>query len=130
MEEETYETIRRELPYIKIVQVVNVSDESALKTAWRLDPLVDALLLHSGRTDRTEVDDEIDGPYRDWDLSREIVRTVAAPVFLSGGLGPGNIIDAIRAVHPFGVDVSGSIRTGRNLDTAKLKGLILAMEAL
>ena len=52
----------------------------------------------------------------DWDISAEIVRTVACPVFLAGGLGPDNVGDAIRRVRPYGVDVCSRLRPHGDLD--------------
>ncbi|MGD0817369.1 MAG: phosphoribosylanthranilate isomerase [Methanomassiliicoccales archaeon] len=53
------------------------------------------------------------GMKHDWTLSAEIVEAVDPfPVVLAGGLNPGNIVDAIIAVHPFAVDVSTGVETG------------------
>ena len=53
------------------------------------------------------------GIKHDWTLSAQIVEAVDPfPVVLAGGLNPGNIIDAINAVHPFAVDVSSGVETG------------------
>jgi len=37
-------------------------------------------------------------------ISRQIVEAVRTPVVLAGGLGPDNVVDAILAVKPAGVD--------------------------
>ena len=42
----------------------------------------------------------------DWNLARE---TVAAPLVLAGGLHAANVGEAIAAVRPFAVDVSGGV---------------------
>src|SRR5947207_501829 len=44
------------------------------------------------------------GVTHDWNISRHIVETVRTPVILAGGLGPDNVVDAILAVKPAGVD--------------------------
>jgi phosphoribosylanthranilate isomerase len=44
------------------------------------------------------------GLTHDWELDRKIVETVRVPVIIAGGLGPDNVMQAIRAVRPAGVD--------------------------
>jgi len=42
------------------------------------------------------------------------------PVWLAGGLTPGNVAEAIATVRPFAVDVCSGVRTGGRLDEEKL----------
>jgi len=44
------------------------------------------------------------GLTHDWELDRKIVETVRVPVIIAGGLGPDNVMQAIRAVRPAGAD--------------------------
>ena len=44
------------------------------------------------------------GLTHDWSISRRLVELSPRPVILAGGLHPGNVADAIRAVRPAGVD--------------------------
>jgi len=66
------------------------------------DGIVDFLLLDSYRP----ADQQIGalGVTHDWSISRRIVQMARVPVILAGGLGPGNVADAIRMVRPAGVD--------------------------
>lgn len=59
----------------------------------------------------------------DWMLAAEAARSV--PVLLAGGLTPSNVAEAIRQVHPYGVDVSSGVeeRPGKK-DPAKVKAFI------
>lgn len=43
------------------------------------------------------------------------------PFFLAGGLSAANVQDAIRAVQPDGIDLSGGIETGGAKDAEKIK---------
>ena len=61
------------------------------------------------------------GTVFDWSLLRHIKR----PYFLAGGLGPHNLTEAIKTVHPWGVDMSSGVET----DVAKDKEKILAAVA-
>ena len=42
------------------------------------------------------------------------------PLFLAGGLNADNVIEAIRTVEPFGLDLCSGVRTDDKLDTNKL----------
>ena len=67
----------------------------------------------------------------DWSVSAEIVARSPVPVFLAGGLHPGNVAAAVAAVRPFGVDVCSGLRdsSGR-LDPERLESFMGAREVL
>ena len=44
----SYELIKQQIPYIKIVQVIHIIDEKSIEKAVSVSSLVDALLLDSG----------------------------------------------------------------------------------
>ncbi|NJD33882.1 MAG: phosphoribosylanthranilate isomerase [Betaproteobacteria bacterium] len=48
----------------------------------------------------------------DWSL---IPRNLPLPVILSGGLHPGNVAGAVRAVRPWAVDVSSGVEAARGI---------------
>jgi phosphoribosylanthranilate isomerase len=128
--ENIYQDLRRELPDIRIVQVVHVTGDAAIEEARRIAGRVDALLLDSG--DPTLEIKELGGTGRvhDWNSSRQIVESVKCPVFLAGGLNPGNILDAVRQVQPYGVDICSGVRTEGRLDPLKLTDFFAAIRRL
>lgn len=123
-----YTQLRNELPMVKIVQVVHVTGESAVKKAIDLSKYADTLLLDSGNPDLNIKELGGTGRVHDWMISREIVTRVKIPVFLAGGLNAGNIRKAIETVKPFGVDVCSGVRTDGKLDPVKLKAFFEAIE--
>ena len=50
----------------------------------------------------------------------EIIKGVKRPFFLAGGLAPDNAAEAIRALHPYALDVSSGIETEGIKDTKKM----------
>jgi len=58
-------------------------------------------------------------------LASSLVETSPLPVFLAGGIKPSNIMAALDAVHPQGIDLCSGVevRPGRK-DPAKLRELI------
>jgi phosphoribosylanthranilate isomerase len=63
-----------------------------------------------------------------WEIAR--VHRPRVPVILSGGLNPGNVADAIAAVHPYAVDVASGVELspGRK-DPAKMTAFADAVRA-
>jgi len=85
-----------------IMQAIAVTDESAVALAHAYAPVVDYLILDSMDPAVTGIGAA--GVVHDWSISARIVREVAVPVVLAGGLGPDNVAAAIAAVRPWGVD--------------------------
>lgn len=118
---EDYPELRAGMPGIGLIQVIHVRDNKDLEVAIRIAPHVDALLLDSGNPDQRVKELGGTGRTHNWRLSREIVSAVAKPVYLAGGLTPGNVVEAINTVRPFGIDVCGGVRVGGRLDEAHLR---------
>lgn len=65
------------------------------------------------------------GMHADWAAAATLARLW--PLFLAGGLTPENVGAAIRAVKPFGVDVSSGVETDKMKDLAKIRAFIAAV---
>jgi len=128
--ENVYQDLRREMPDIRIVQVVHVTGDAAVEEARRIAGRVDALLLDSGNPTLEVKELGGTGRTHDWNRSRQIVESVKCPVFLAGGLNPGNILDAVRQVQPYGVDICSGVRTEGRLDPLKLTDFFAAIRRL
>jgi phosphoribosylanthranilate isomerase len=107
--------------------VIHVRDEGALAESRQLSPLVDAILLDSGNPSLSIKELGGTGRAHDWAVSRKIRDAVQVPVFLAGGLNPGNVGQAIAQVQPFGVDVCSGLRTEGRLDATKLEQFMRAV---
>ena len=96
------ERLRLRLPEVKLMEAVGVVDESALEDAIKKAAYADLLILDS--VSKTVPGVGAAGVTHDWSIDRAIVEAVDVPVILAGGLGSENVADAIKAVHPDGVD--------------------------
>jgi phosphoribosylanthranilate isomerase len=126
VEPAVHDSLRNELPGVKIVQVIHVTDRASLAEAVEAARTADALLLDSGNP-RLPVK-ELGGTGRrhDWSISREIVESSPLPVYLAGGLSASNVAAAIDTVRPYGVDVCSGVRTKGRLDPGKLAAFVRA----
>jgi len=120
--------LRELVPDLQVVQVIHVRGDVALREAAAAAAHADALLLDSGDPEVARKVLGGTGRTHDWTLSRRIREAVAVPVWLAGGLTPGNVAEAIAAVAPFGVDVCSGVRTDGLLDEAKVAAFVRAAQ--
>lgn len=59
----------------------------------------------------------------DWTLAADVGR----PFALAGGLGPDNVAQAVRQVHPWAVDMSSGLETGGLKDKEKMRAAVAAV---
>lgn len=128
LEKREYQTLRKELPNVKLVQVIHVTDESALKEALEISTYVDAILLDSGNPNLTVKELGGTGRIHNWEISRRIRQSIKIPLFLAGGINKDNVRQAIEVVQPFGLDLCSSVRTDGKLDPEKLRDFFNAVE--
>ncbi|HXC68939.1 MAG TPA: phosphoribosylanthranilate isomerase, partial [Pyrinomonadaceae bacterium] len=102
--------LREALPGVSLVQVVHVTGPESVDEAIAVAPHVDAVLLDSGNQSLAIKELGGTGRTHDWRLSRQIREAIDVPMFLAGGLNPGNVAAAIREVQPFGIDVCSGLR--------------------
>lgn len=102
------------LPY-RVLKAVPVAGAATRAAAERVPRRVTVLLdardpVRRGGTGRTV----------DWGVAAEVA--ARRRIFLAGGLGPGNVGEALRTVRPYGVDVSSGVeaRPGRK-DAGRLR---------
>jgi phosphoribosylanthranilate isomerase len=124
---DTYAALQAALPGVALVQVIHVVDAAALEEARRVAPLVNGLLLDSGNPTLPIKELGGTGRQHNWAISRAIREAVDVPVFLAGGLHPGNVAQAVEQVGPFGIDVCSGVRTEGRLDRAKLAAFFGAL---
>ena len=124
-----YPALREALPGVALIQVIHVRGESAVAEAMDVALAVDGLLLDSGNPTGPVKELGGTGRVHDWALSRRIVAEAPCPVFLAGGLNPGNAADAIGTVRPYGVDLCTGVRQDGALDPARLAAFMDAVAA-
>ncbi|MEM6764138.1 MAG: phosphoribosylanthranilate isomerase [Bacteroidota bacterium] len=125
----SYQHIRLACPGVNIVQVIHVQGEASIAEALAVAPLVDALLLDSGNAKLKVKKLGGTGRTHNWQISRKIREQVSVPIFLAGGLHPGNVREAIKQVGPFGLDVCSGVRTHNKLDEVKVKAFMKAIKS-
>jgi phosphoribosylanthranilate isomerase len=87
---------------VRLMRAVTIADEPGLQRAAGMPAAITPLIEGA-------VDERRGGTGRraDWELSARLAER--RPVILAGGLSGQNIVDAIRTVQPWGVDVSSGV---------------------
>lgn len=116
------EKIVKELPKVKLVRVVHISDNGQVATSIERIKYVDFYLLDSFNKSTDQVGGT--GITHGWGKSRELVKQLNKPTFLAGGLNPGNVETAIKAVNPYGVDVNSGCKTDGKKDAKKVLAFV------
>ena len=104
-----------------VIKAVPVDDRFTAASLDAIPPEITVLLdahdpVRRGGTGRTI----------DWGSAAEAARR--RPVFLSGGLNPGNVADAITRVRPYGVDLASGIESSPGVkDPVRLRALFEAV---
>lgn len=111
-EGEDYITHLRTLTDKAIIQAFKITAQQDIEQAEQ--STADYILLDSGAGSGTTFD---------WSLLQGIRR----PYFLAGGLAPENVTQAIRALHPYAVDVSSGIEQNGQKDREKMAAFVAAV---
>ena len=104
---------------------LRVPTDKPLIQAFRIEAPADLDRARASAADYILLDNGAGGTGAafDWSLLRGFDR----PYFLAGGLGPGNVAEAIAALHPFAVDVSSGIETDGMKDYNKMTAFVSAV---
>jgi phosphoribosylanthranilate isomerase len=112
----------RQFP-VMTIKAYRVQDGESLKAL--ADYQTDAFLLDAhtpGKLGGT-------GTTFNWDLAIE-AQKLGRPIFLAGGLTPGNVAEAVRRVRPYAVDVSSGVEESPGKkDHQKVAAFIKAAKA-
>ena len=119
-----YLPVIENLPKLRRVQVIHVENDSALELIERYNEVADAFLLDSGKTMGANPQFGGTGKVHDWTISKQFVQSTDLPVYLAGGLSPGNVFRAITEVRPAGVDVCSGVRSNDTLDSEKVQAFV------
>jgi len=93
--------------------------------AFRIDSAADLDRARRSTADHVLLDNGAGGTGTAFDWS--VLKDFDRPFFLAGGLGPDNVARAIKAVHPFAVDVSSGIETDGVKDYKKMTAFVSAV---
>jgi phosphoribosylanthranilate isomerase len=116
--------LRSLVPDLALIKVIHVESSRSYDLASSYADVADCLLLDSAVRSADSVLLGGTGRTHDWSLSRRIADATAKPVYLAGGLHPGNVEQAIAAVTPDGVDVCSGIRRAGSLSKSLLADFV------
>ncbi len=116
---------------IRVIKAIRFSAETGGLISEIQDPVELSLVLQDMGVDAILVDSQSGsmpagtGKRVDWKIASKIRNSIMLPLILAGGLNPGNVYEAIKAVRPFAVDVISGVEEKRGKkDPKKVKSFI------
>lgn len=103
------------------------ADEGAISAqiAAHIDAGADALLFDTAELGDGQARFGGTGKKSDWNLSAQLIQGCKVPAFLSGGIRPENVREAIETVRPYGVDLCSGVEASKGVrDRRKLERLM------
>ena len=94
--------LKKKFNWLVVQRSIPALDETCIAIAQSYDGIADMLLVDSHRPGDPQIGAL--GVTHSWELDRKIVESVNVQVIVAGGLGPDNVVDAIRKIQPAGVD--------------------------
>ncbi len=116
--------IKKEFPNLELMRTIPVIGEESVVAAMMYDGLYDYFQLDTKDNESGKIG--VTGKTHDWEISRKIVESVKTKVILSGGLGSGNVEEAIKIVKPYGVNSKTKTDKigGKEKDLIKVKTFV------
>jgi phosphoribosylanthranilate isomerase len=112
--------IKQALPGIRLIKAIHIGSGNELEKARVYEKVADAILLDTMSPNKGG-----SGQTHDWSVSKKVVATMKKPAVLAGGLTPGNVAGAIKAVRPYAVDVASGVEAeGRVKDMDLMRTFI------
>jgi phosphoribosylanthranilate isomerase len=94
--------LKQQFGALTVMRSIPVVDDESIAIAQSYDGIADMLLLDTHRPGDTQIGAL--GATHSWDIDRKIIESVHIPAIIAGGLGPDNVVDAIKIARPAGVD--------------------------
>lgn len=115
-EDNEYVEALRSRTHLGIIQAFRIRGREDVERA--LASVADMVLLDAGQGE---------GRAFDWSLVGGF--GARRPFILAGGLAPDNVAEAVRTLHPWGVDMSSGIETNRIKDPIKMAAAVAAVRS-
>jgi phosphoribosylanthranilate isomerase len=111
------------LPYLKALRVRDSSQLASGELLEQLQSFATAQLILLDSFDADSAGGS--GKRFDWSIAESVNAQTNVNLVVAGGLNPGNVMQAIRQVNPFGVDVSTGVEQSPGIkDLSKMKKFV------
>ena len=110
IDEQQVAKIHTTLPQIKLIRLIHINNGKVINNISKFK-YVDFYFTDSINTQTNQFGGT--GLTHDFNIDKELIKTLDKPVFVAGGLTPDNVQQVIALCKPYGVDVNSGCR-GKN----------------